>query len=69
VLNNTGAVMARFGTPFPFPEGNVLPPPLAPGEFFAPTGIGIAPNGDVIIADSNFIHFQIVRIRAAQLGL
>jgi outer membrane protein assembly factor BamB len=69
VLNLTGAVMAQFGTPFPFPEGNVLPQPMALGEFFSPSGIGIAPNGDVIIADSNFVHFQIVRIRAAQLGL
>lgn len=69
VLDGTGAVIAQFGTRQAASSSGVYPP-LAPGEFHAPVGLAIAPNGDIIIADGAlFSYSHIVRIRAAELGL
>jgi hypothetical protein len=61
VVDSTGALITRFGTHQPFPDSGDSPP-LEPGEFSSVVGIAVAENGDAIIADTNFVHSQIVRI-------
>ncbi len=68
VLDSTGTQIAQFGT-MQATSSTGDYPPLAPGEFRMPVGIGLAPNGDVIIADANNSYSQIVRIQVTGLGL
>jgi hypothetical protein len=65
VVDSTGALITQFGMSQPFPDEGEAPP-LEPGEFYAVSGIGVAENGDAIIADTNFVHSQIVRISVAE---
>lgn len=34
-----------------------------PGEFFAPSGVAILPDGDLVVVDTNFVQSQVIRFR------
>jgi sugar lactone lactonase YvrE len=62
VVNLLGEPITQFGMRQPLTTDGSAMPPQMPGEFSQVGGIGVAPNGDAIIADTNSAHSQVIRI-------
>ena len=57
----SGNYLQQFGTAQTNSDDNGFDPPFSPGEFFKPQAIAVLSNGDLVVADSNFDYWQVVR--------
>lgn len=61
-LDATGAYVRQFGGPQTDPDPETDGPiPFVAGEFSAPEGVAVLSNGDVVVSDTNFDYWQVVR--------
>jgi hypothetical protein len=55
-----GRYISQFGEAQPYDDSDTQPR-FAEGEFSNPDGVAVLPNGDVIVSDSNYDWWQVVR--------
>ncbi len=61
-LDPAGAYVRQFGTPQTDPDpATDAPFPFVAGEFSAPEGVALLSNGDIVVSDTNFDYWQVVR--------
>lgn len=61
-LDATGEYVRQFGGPQTDPDPEIDEPiPFVAGEFSAPEGVALLSNGDVVVSDTNFDYWQVVR--------
>lgn len=61
-LDAAGAYVRQFGGPQTDPDPEIDEPiPFVAGEFSAPEGVALLSNGDVVVSDTNFDYWQVVR--------